>query len=309
MKSFFKNGLLFIVFLLVFAEILSRTFHISTDAPKTFKNKRGNIRYYPDQEGYWDGGSHKWYINSLGYPGKYLPSSYDNLVKIVGDSYIQNFMNPDSCNQREFLSKLKPELNFMEVSMDGLNLLGYFEAVYETDSLPSKYTLMYVNTNDFLQSILEISKKGSNQLSIETGIITFPTYKGSKLKDLLYNFKFFYYLYRKNLDLFQVNNKPLKKNSGNLKEDRISKENLKLISRLLLFLKNNYETKNVVFILHPNTIDEIYEISLESGFKVFRLKEPPNKDYQKKNFGHWNCYGNEEMAKQVSHFLETLSHN
>ena len=308
MKSFFKNTVLFIIYFFVIAEILIRVFHMSTDAPKTYKNERGNIKYYANQEGYWDGGSHKWYINSLGYPGKNLPASYDNLVKIVGDSYIQNFMNPDSCNQSEFLTKLRPEFNFMEVAMDGLNLLGYFEAVYETDSLPSKYTLMYVNTNDFLQSVQEIYKNNSNQLSVTTGNITFPSYKGSKFKDLLYNFKFFYYLYRKNLDLFQGDNVPLKKNSVKLKKDNLSRENIQMVSKLLLFLRENYETKNIVFILHPNTEDEIYKISLVHGFKVFRLKEPSDKNYQTKNHGHWNCYGNEEMAKQVSQFLENIYH-
>ena len=307
MKSFFRNGLLFIIFFLVFAEVFSRIFQISTDAPKTFKNKRGNIKFYPDQEGYWDGGSHKWYINSLGFLGKNLPNSFDNLVKIIGDSYIENFMNPDSCRQKKFLSKLKPEFNFMEVAMSGYNLLGYFEAAYEVDSLPSKYTLMYVNTKDFLQSIQEISKNNSNQLSIETGITTYPKYRGSKLKDLLYNFKFPYYLYRKNLHLFQDKNKKTKIDI--LKQVELSKENLILISKLLAFIKNSYKTNNVVFVLHPNVEDEIYEVSLESGIKTFRLEVPVNKDYKTKNHGHWNCYGHKEIARQVSSFLDSLSNN
>jgi hypothetical protein len=70
MKSFFKSLILFLLFAFVFTEIAARIFHLSTDAPKTYKNNNGNVNYYPNQEGYWDGGRHKWYINELGYPGK-----------------------------------------------------------------------------------------------------------------------------------------------------------------------------------------------------------------------------------------------
>ena len=118
-------------------------------------------------------------------------------------------------------------------------------------------------------------------------------------------------MYRKNLDLLQGGNKPKKLNSIIDIEsiDELNENKLMLISRLLDFIKKNYKTNNVIFILQPNVEDKIYDISLKSGFKTFRLEYPADRNYKTKNHGHWNCYGHEKMANQVSHFLKTLSQN
>lgn len=311
MKLFFRNILFLFLFLFLFTEIVARLFHISTDAPKTYKNERENIRYYPNQEGYWDGGRHKWYINKLGYPGKNIPKSFDNLVLLIGDSYIQNFMNPDSCRQREYLSKLKPNYNFLECSMAGINLLGYFEYSKVLDSLNPVHKIIYVSSSDFLSNI---TKKSSNvngyKVNLENKVVNHPKYRGSRLKDIIYNFKFIYYLYRKNIHLFNELNggKKLSDKNKNIAKNAldISHEDLIQIGDLLSFIIQNYNSGNVLFVFHPNSNKELINLTRKKGFKVFEIKKEKNVNWKTKKDGHWNCQAHKQIANQVSLFLETI---
>jgi len=307
MKKFFKKLLLFIIFLFLFTEVVSRIFHVSTDAPKTYKNTNGNVNYYANQEGYWGGGKHKWYVNKLGYPGRNSPDNYNNLVLLMGDSYIQNFMNPDSCRQREYLSKLESKYNFMNVSKDGLNLLGEFEYAKPLDSLSPILKIIYVSNNDFLSNIKNKSRfKGSYQVDLETGKIKYPNYRGSKVKDFIYNFKFIYYLYRKNIDLFtskkMIDDVTDTAEIGR-KKDKIFDDEYKEISKLLDFIKETYEWENVLFVFHPNSSMKLIELTKEKGFKVMKIFKNEKENWKTKNHGHWNCEAHENIANQVLAYI------
>lgn len=305
MKVFFKNGILFLIFFLIFTEILSRLLHITTDAAKTYKNENGNVNYVPNQMGYWDGGKHKWYINSLGYPGKNLPESYSNLILLVGDSYIQNFMNPDSCRQSEYLKKIDPKYNFLEVSMDGLNLLGYFEYSKPLDSLAPLKKIFYVSDKDFKGDIYYPGmKKGPYQINPKDGTLIYPNYRGSKFKDFIYNFKFLYYLYRKNLKLFN----PVEVEKNEVSDQKKKEQfNFKEIQILLEFIKDNYRTDNVIFIFHPNSDNELMHYVKNFGFEVYEIQKPENENWATEKDGHWNCEAHKKIAKQVLSVLKGSS--
>ncbi|MFD1316109.1 hypothetical protein [Namhaeicola litoreus] len=276
---------------------------------KTYKNSDGNVNYYPNQEGYSDGGVHKWYVNEMGYPGKNLPNKYINLVLLIGDSYIQNFMNPDSCRQREFLSKLNPDYNFLNVSMAGLNVLGEFEYAKPLDSLNPVLKIIYVSSNDFLSNIYKKSRyKGSYQVDLESGEIKYPKYKGSKWKDLLYNFKFIYYLYRKNIDLFTPRRE--KEQDENeiseteRKKDKVQTSEYEDIAHLLDFIKKNYEWENVLFVFHPNSDKELINLTRHKGFKAMEIIKDEKENWKTENHGHWNCMAHEKIASQITKFLK-----
>lgn len=311
MKLFFRNAFLFLMFLFLFTEIIARIFHISTDAPKTFKNSNGNINYYPNQEGYWDGGRHKWYINKLGYPGGNIPKNFNNLVLLVGDSYIQNFMNPDSCRQREYLSKLQPNYNFLESSMAGINLLGYFEYSKPLDGLNPVYKIIYVNSADFLNNVTRKRSDNGYKVNLKSNKIYYPKYRGSSLKDIIYNFKFIYYLYRKNIQLFNRLNggKELSESNKiiNRNASELSSENLTQISDLLDFIIQNYNCSNVVFVFHPDSNKDLINLSRSKGFITLELIKDKNVNWKTKNDGHWNCLAHQEIAKQVSLFINKIS--
>lgn len=303
MKVFFKNGLLFLIFFLIFAEILSRVLHITTDAPKTYKNENGNVNYLPNQVGYWDGGKHKWFINSMGYPGKNLPESYDNLILLIGDSYIQNFMNPDSCRQSAYLKELDSDYNFMEVAMDGLNLLGYFEYSKPLDSLAPLKKIIYVNNRDFRGDVYNGKDKGPYQVNLQDRFIYYPKYKGSKFKDFIYNFKFLYYLYRKNLKL--INPNVVEINNEIRAQKNNEQFNFKEIKNLLEFIKINYRTDNVILIFHPNSNRELVSFVKNIGFKVYEIQKPENENWATEKDGHWNCEAHKKIAEQVDSVLKS----
>ena len=309
MKLFIKKLFLILLGFYIFAEILSRIFHISTDAPKMYQNSSSVRRYFPDQEGYWVGAHHKWYINELGFPGKNLPNSYDNLVTIIGASNIENFMNPDSCRQTEILRKLNPNYNYLGLSMAGTNLLDAFELIKEIDTLNPYVNLIHVEDGSFIKSIKENSNLSlQTQFDLKTSKLFFSNYQESPIKNILYNFKFAYYLYRKNLHVFDIRKRFMKpKSNVNLKA--VSSNNkLEKTSILLDFINRNYRTDNVVLIFNDVNNDQIYKLVKSKGIQAFRL-DSQNDKWTLNGDAHWSCYGHYEAAKQVSSFLESRSKN
>ena len=308
MKKLIKRIAISALFFIVFAEIVSRVLHLSTDAPRMYQTANGIVKYYPNQGGYWEGAKHKWFINELGFPGKNLPESYDNLVTIVGPSIVANFMNPDSCRQMEFLRIMNPSNNYLELSRPGLNILEAFELIEDIDSLNPKINLIYALDKSFVKSIKKKSSSSGFQLNVDSGEVSISKYKESSFKRILYNFKFAYYLYRKNLHIFQKNNllnlfKIKQTNKKRALDKAFSSEELGNIDKLLDYIKNNYKTENTAFVFSDRNSRQIFDLAISKGFKAMRF-DSGNNDWTLKNDTHWSCYGHHEAARQVNHFLE-----
>ena len=155
MKKFIKNIVIFFLFAIIVGEIIIRVTHAVTDLPQRTIDEYGIQKYYPHQSGYWIGGNHKWVINKLGWPGK-LPKSHDNLITIIGDSYIENFMNPIECHQSLLLKKRLENYNFIEAGRSGVSFIEAMEISKQFDALHPKYHLVYVNSLDFYESVTSI---------------------------------------------------------------------------------------------------------------------------------------------------------
>lgn len=314
MKLFIKRLIFIFLGFYLFAEIIARILHISTDAPRMYQNSNNIIRYYPNQEGYWEGATHKWYINKFGFPGRNLPKSYDNLITIIGPSVISNFMNPDSCRQMEILKKINPKNNYLELSRPGSNLLDYFDFINEIDTLNPRLNLMYVLDKSFYKSIKKNSISNGTQLDLKTFKVSHSKYIESVFKNVLYNFKFAYYLYRKNLHIFNRRislfsslfkiSKPKKRGF----KENFKKEDIEDISILLDFVKKNYQTDNVVMIFNDRNSKQIYNLVKSKGFQTLRF-DSQNDDWTLEGDSHWSCYGHHQAAKQVSAFLDELTKN
>lgn len=119
MKLFIKRLALYTVSVLVIFECVIRLTHMTIDIPFRTINSHGIQLYIPNQTGYWRGGTHSWTINSDGWPG-ILPAKSEDLITIIGDSHIENFMNPDSCHLAPLLQKQFPNENFYEAGRSGL---------------------------------------------------------------------------------------------------------------------------------------------------------------------------------------------
>ncbi len=157
MKRFIKHIVVFLLLAVIIGEVVVRMTHAMSDIPQRTIDDYGIQKYFPNQDGYWKGGDHKWVINEMGWPGE-LPENYNNLMLVIGDSFIENFMNPNECHQAIFLEEQLPEYNFMEAARSGVSLIEAMEIHKQLDSLKPVHTLVYVNDNDFFESIVEVKK-------------------------------------------------------------------------------------------------------------------------------------------------------
>ena len=304
MKKFLKNIVLFILLALIVGEIVVRVTYTMADIPQRTIDEYGIQKYYPNQHGYWKGGDHKWIINDFGWPGE-LPKSYNNLIMVIGDSFIENFMNPNECHQSAFLKKNMKGYNFMEAGRSGVSLIEAMEISKSLDSLKPIKTLIYVSDNDFYESIKEVKPMVDiTQINLKDGSIAYGEMKAPRLKKILYNVKLLYYFYNRfplgQSDVAQDHNKEelVEAEDNNKLKSKVE------IFKLIEYIVNNYNIKSKILVFHPNTNTEIIEQCQRAGFNTIVLDS--SKDDNSWTFdydSHWTCYGHEQVAKQISDAL------
>ena len=301
MKKFLKNIILFFLIAIAAGEVVVRMTHAMSDIPQRTIDKYGIQKYYPNQEGYWKGGGHKWKINQLGWAG-YLPKSYDSLITIVGDSYIENFMNPNECHQAAYLREKVKAYNFMEAGRSGVSFIEAMEISKNMDSLQPIKTLIYVNDNDFYESIREVKPmEDITQLNLTDHTISFGKMKSPGFKKVLYNWKLLYYFYNR----FPLLNLSKEAEESTKEEENKNELESKIeIFQLIDYISDNYNIKTKILVFHPNCNTKIIEKCKNAGFNVIILDSSKDKtnwsfDYD----SHWTCYGHEQVAQQVANAL------
>ncbi|PQV50148.1 hypothetical protein CLV33_1024 [Jejuia pallidilutea] len=303
MIKFFRNIILFFLVSLIVGEIVVRVTHAVSDIPQRRIDKDGIQKYYPNQTGYWLKGTHTWQINELGWPGE-LPNSYDNLVTIIGDSFIENFMNPSECHQAVLLKQRLNNYNFLEAARSGVSFIEAFEISKRLDSLKPVKNLIYVTNSDFIESIKDIKPlEDITQVDLKAQKVVYGKMKSPGVKKLLYNWKLAYYFYNR----FPINFnfwKPKKpKVVAPKKEDTSFKYGLEIQS-LLSYVNENYSINDKILVFHPNSNKAIIELCKQQGFQVIHLNS--SKDEKSWTFDydhHWTCYGHEQAANQVKQGL------
>jgi hypothetical protein len=304
MIKFLKHIVVFFIITVIIGEVVVRATHAVTDIPQRTIDDSGIQKYFPNQSGYWKGGDHQWVVNELGWPGE-LPESYDNLITVIGDSYIENFMNPNECHQSVFLKENMADYNFMETARSGVSLIEAMEISKQTDTLSPKHTLIYVNDNDFLESIYEVKALSDiTQLKLEDSSILHGKMKAPGAKKVLYTWKLLYYFYNR----FPLNGNS-KKEKTDLSEAKQKKESKTKynseVLKLVNYIKINYTINNKTLVFHPNSEPSIIKMCKNAGFNIIALDS--SKDVNDWTFGydsHWTCYGHKKVAEQVSNNLE-----
>lgn len=298
MKNFLKNIIIFLILAIVVGEILVRLTHAVSDLPKRSIDMSGIQKYYPNQEGYWKDGNHKWIINDSGWPGE-LPKSYDSLITIIGDSYIENFMNPNECHQSVFLKSLMPEYNFFEAGRSGVSLIEAMEISNQIDSLNPRLTLIYVNDNDFYESIQKVKPLSDiTQIDLKNNLIVYGKMKSPGLKNILYSWKLLYYFYNR----FPISYKsetaeiPIKNNKFENSKFYLYKED---VFSLINYIMENYSISTKVLVFHPGSSKEIIDFCKNNGFKVIVLDSSNDETWTFDYDSHWTCYGHQKVAEQV----------
>lgn len=298
MKRFLKNIILFLLVVIVIGEIVVRVTHTMADIPQRTIDEHGIQKYFPNQDGYWKGGDHKWVINKLGWPGE-LPQSFDNLIMVIGDSFIENFMNPNECHQSAFLKENMEAYNFMEAGRSGVSLIEAMEISRQIDSLQPIHSLIYVNNEDFYESITQVKPMSDiTQLDIKTNTIKYGEMKAPGLKKILYSWKLMYYLYNRFSlsNIINTNPKPETVTTNTEAKTDYTNE----IQQLTKYIKQNYTTSDKTLVFHPNSEASIIEICKAAGFNIILLDSSNDASWRFDHDPHWTCYGHKQAAEQVS---------
>ena len=300
MSKNIKNLLLFISIFFVLGECFVRLRNSVADIPELTIDEQGIQKYQPNQKGYFKGGTHRWNINELGWSG-FLPESNDNLITIIGDSFIENFMNPSECHQSVLLKNKLPDYNFFEAGRSGVSFIEAMEIAKQLDSLSPIQNLIYVSDNDFKESIYEVTPHANiTQYSIKKDSILYGTIKSPVLKKILYNWKLMFYLYSQ-YPIDQIINKKLPNTNNNLVQSKSATNDSNFynqLSELLNFIKNKYDLNKTTLIFRPDSDKKIIAISVKNGFKVIVLNSDNDKSWSFRNDHHWtskssgaNIYG------------------
>jgi hypothetical protein len=307
MKQFLIKLTFFVFIFCIISEIVIRIFHLAPDIPERFEDKYGIQRYKPDQSGYFTKAKKPWNVNKYGWVGV-ADIKKDTIISIIGDSYIENLMNPIECNQGSILNSLLPNYSYFEAGRSGVTFIEAMEISRILDiEIAPKYQLLYLSESDFYESISEIKMYSDRfQVSVENQKIIASKLQNVDYKKTLYNIKLLYYLYLK-YPLFvnkQNKNEVPVINQQNKKFDEVK------FNKLFQFCSNNFNLTKLIFVIHPNTDTRIVKIANTYGIKTILLDSSGDPTWEiGENEHHWSCYGHNQVSKQVRDQLINLINN
>lgn len=298
MGTFLKNLLLFTLVAILFLEGIIRVKHLSSDVPERFVDSFGIQRYKPFQTGYFAEATEPWQINALGWPG-IIDSSSTEIISVVGDSYIENFMNPMACHQGPLLKKQCPNYSFFEAARSGVTFIEAMEICHalNTEIAPKRH-IVYLSTFDFIESLADRNRfSDRTQISLCDQQIIPGQLKQPGLKKILYSFKLGYYLYLRYPLFVEKQNKAESKQS-NLSTQSIGTDTL---NALMNYCKTKYALENMLWVFHPGTDTAIIAAAQRVGVRTLSLKEPYSGAFSRnKNDNHWSCEGHQAISEQVA---------
>jgi|TARA_R110000737_G_scaffold352064_1_gene396474 hypothetical protein len=302
MKKFILRLTLFILVLFVSIESYIRFNHLAIDIPERTINEFGIQCYVPNQSGYWTGGTHQWQINSEGWPGE-APKHLSNLITLIGDSHIENFMNEDDCHLGTLLNQSNLKYNFLETGRSGATFIEYLEiAKYLQSKYKTVKQLIFVKESDFAESIAQEGRKNDVvQVDLEKDEIVPGTINSPFLKKAFYSIKTLFF-FRSSLMNAGPRMEFSKQKSKQLQENHSAE----YCQKLLQFIKSKYKVDNLIFCLHPETSDEIVTLFEQFGLNYYRFKTEDNLKWRNSpdDVDHWNCFGFQQATKQIRTLLQ-----
>ena len=278
-------------------EIIIRAFNLVSDIPERYVDQFGVQRYKPGQSGYFKDVKSKWTVNEYGWVG-ISKIENDTVISIIGDSYIENLMNPKECNQGSILKSYFPNYSFFEAGRSGVTFIEAMEiSMILEKEVNSTYHLLYLNEFDFYESIEDLKPYEDRlQVNLETNSIKEGQLKSPKLKKILYSFKLMYYMYLRFPIFVEAQNKATE-HEGPIDDITFDKQ---IFQKLFSYCSNNYNLNRIIFVFHPNTNEKIISLAKEFGIKTIVLNSDGDKDWGLgEHDGHWSCYGQNQVSKQI----------
>lgn len=300
MKKFIIKLSVYFFLYLIIAESISRLLYLSPDIPVRGVDNVGIQKYLPNQSGYWKGGTHKWKINEDGWPG---PTHRKNgrQIAIIGDSFIENFMNPEKCRQTYLLEKKTEIFNFIEFGRSGISFIESLEInKKEKNKNPNiELSLIYLGNNDLKESLSTISRKPDIiQVDLNNNKILPSRLKSPLAKKILYNFKFAFYLHNR----FPIANYFPKDNQ--LSKKIISRDNYsKEYESLIEYASDKYDMSSIIFVLRPETNNDIIKVFQSNNLNHLKLKADDIPSWSFVDDHHWTCYGHRQASLQIAQYL------
>lgn len=289
---------MFLLMGLAIGEITVRVFNLTVDVPESYIDTDNLIKYSPNQSGN-SVQRCKWIINSYGNFGP-EPESLNSLVTVIGNSYISNTMNPPECHQANYLAQMNQDYNFYPMSRDGASFLEFMEMAKSLEPLNPTKQMFYVHDEDFTASVVELLNQPLTvQYSLKKKEVRYAILTTSKLKSILFSSKFVYFLYRNyfvlaDLDLFN-------------KKEEVSAEvkplNYESLGLAFDYVTENYNVANILLVFFPGSDEGLMDLARQSGFETMLLETDDYNSWLTSIGGHWSCYGHEEVAMQVDHYL------
>lgn len=297
MKKFIMQLIIFSFFLFLTGEVIIRVFNLVSDIPERYADEYGVQRYKPGQSGRFKDVKSKWHVNDYGWVGTSKIEN-DTVISIIGDSYIENLMNPMECNQGSILKSYYPNYSFFEAGRSGVTFIEAMEITKILDKeVKPTYHLLYLNEFDFYESIENLRSYDDRlQVNLETNTIKKGQLKSPGLKKILYSCKLLYYMYLRFPIFVEAQNKAVSQDApiDNITFDKLT------FQKLFSYCSKNYDLSKIIFIFHPNTDENIISLAREYGIKTIVLNSKGDKDWGLgEHDGHWSCYGQKQVSKQI----------
>jgi len=304
MKNFILRLITFFIITCLIGEFIIRVYKLTPDIPQRFIDETGIQRYKPEQTGYYTKSDTKWRINKYGWMGV-ADTTYGKTIAVIGDSYIENIMNPISCNQGVILKSYFDDIGFFEAGRSGVSFIEGMEITKLLKPIiQPQFYLLYVSSNDFYESFSnKIRYFDRMQIDLKNKTILKAKLKNPTLKKFLYSSKLLYYMYLRFPLLVENQNK------GEIitlapKNNTFDQLNF---NKLFEYSVNNYDVEKIILIFHPGTQKEIISTANEYGFQTVELNSEGDQSWGLGSHdGHWSCYGHSQVAKQVKTYLNTV---
>lgn len=300
MKKLFLRIFVFMIIGYLIGEVVVRYFKLTSDIPQRYVDKSGIQHFIPGQKGFYKKSDFQWKVNKYGWLGVSNFQNKKRKISIIGDSYIENLMSPDSCNQGYRLQKEFKDVGFLEVGRSGISFIETMEIAKDLDTLGFNNHLIYVGTADFTESISNLTRYPDRvQVDLDKGEILKAEMKSPGLKKILYNAKFLYYLYLR-FPIFVS-----EQNKNNIFTEKSKTFENESYIKLFEFCESHYNLKPITLVFHPGSSEEIMDLAAQHGFKILRLEEKTDQTWDYNDVDpHWSCFGNREAAKQVATYLQ-----
>ena len=294
MKKFILQIVKYSLIVIILLEIVVRMFSLVNDTPERDIDQNGLQVFKKNQEGKSHG--EKWRVNDSGFLG-HNDINGENQVLIIGDSFVENIMNPFDCRQSSFFKK--DGFDVFEIGRSGVTFIEGLEFYnkYKSNVNPRK-TIFIIDNSDLEESVWEIQEfKDRVQISLTHLTISESIIKYKYLKKILYNYKTLYFLYLKHLNHQKLNPRPKQVKYR-------SQKSRDLILKLIDYSDENYDLENVLFVFRGSNDFKVNFNQKKINFIELNLMGE-NFKFSKSD-SHWNCYGHKIASEKILNYLNNL---